>query len=889
MWKAATLYTTRPAVVMTKEKKLLEKLLKSKPSTARDIGLTTRRAKSAGPRKAQDAKANVEKRSVVHDDLSESEDEHDQQRSTGYSVAKLFEAARHEFEAGDLSAVHYLLGRIIKAVGITSEMAANDSNLEVKEAINQAVEKSGLTLLKSERFLVSYIKLLGGNVDEVIGYLVKNRTPPNAPPTNSSVQDTEVEFHPRPKSARPNRNSQYPRASDFSDVGSENGFDSEADCDSESLGTKLAESKAGTKESIKERPEPEEPEVDEKDIESEFGPETVPGYKSSSQRASMKSLFEIDTLEEKSGYQETYESQVASNTGKPTSGSGSARASVSSLKGSKQNQNQAGEEKAPSARASLRVSFTNLTSNLPAHVTQSPSAHDSAPRIDVIDMAPVPEPTLEQADASLYDLRRASYVSNMAPSRMNSDMSFMYYPSRPASTVVKTGIADRPQSTVVRSTLEEASHEALNQVSEREVKLSSEEVKEDAVAEKHAELSDATVAALVEQEKKTTSKPPSTRSSVSKSHVESSEATPSVDHANKPTSSKPPSTRASVTKSQPNVFERLSTPKSNPSPRHSQTSLNKKPISSKPSEASLNPLTKDSKSASAHGSKASFYSRGLYSKPTSAHASAGKLNKDGGKVGSRVSLKDGDDNKPNAEMQEYMPINSQSNSSRASVSDPSGNAKASGRASVSGSTAGLDTTQATEEQRASVTKQEAEYADEEFEPTTEDDERPSTSSANGKQFSERPSRSNSPKPSSSRGSSRKSSRHASRSNSLLRKAVENSAAEREHHQGGSHLKEVVNASELSVEKGVEGELSLENGFEGSQPASEPEPVSRNETQPISKPASRKLSAKSNKSQNFTYGTSAPKQPSKSNSSRSLEKQETSQVDNMSRSASVEVV
>jgi flagellar biosynthesis GTPase FlhF len=224
MWKTAMLYAEKPAPLMNAEQMLLEKLSKQNPQKLQALGLTRRfidsRKSNANEtysvkrkkiRKAEQAKlednamkeavADSVKKSavVVHDDLSASEDEYEvkpaieekeqhpqeqpqpsqkqleqqqeqqeQQKQPELSpIAKLFETARIEFEAGDFSAVHFLLGKIIKEVGITPA-SASDENESTEESIEQAIAKYGLDLHKSERFLISYIKRLGGDIDEVM-------------------------------------------------------------------------------------------------------------------------------------------------------------------------------------------------------------------------------------------------------------------------------------------------------------------------------------------------------------------------------------------------------------------------------------------------------------------------------------------------------------------------------------------------------------------------------------------------------------------------------------------------------------------------------------------------------------------------------------------------
>jgi cell division ATPase FtsA len=224
MWKTAMLYAEKPAPLMNAEQMLLEKLSKQNPQKLQALGLTRRIIESRKSNanqsysvkrkkiwKAEQPKLEdntmheavaeeVKKPAVVvHDDLSASEDEYEvkpaieekekrqqeqqqpsqeqqkqpqeqqeqQQQSELSPIAKLFETARNEFEAGDLSAVHFLLGKIIKEVGITPD-SASDENEITKESIEQAIAKYGLELRKSERFLVSYIKVLGGDIDGVI-------------------------------------------------------------------------------------------------------------------------------------------------------------------------------------------------------------------------------------------------------------------------------------------------------------------------------------------------------------------------------------------------------------------------------------------------------------------------------------------------------------------------------------------------------------------------------------------------------------------------------------------------------------------------------------------------------------------------------------------------
>jgi hypothetical protein len=138
---------------------------------------------------------------------------------------------------------------------------------------------------------------------------------------SATVTEEDATVHARPKSARPTRDSTFPIASDFSDFGSECGYESDMEAlASDDVKAKSAEPNTETimegveqdegeiqQEELEkvtyEIPDGATPEIVEtaklEDIESEFGPDTTetPSGAKSSKSASLRSLLQ-DQLEE---------------------------------------------------------------------------------------------------------------------------------------------------------------------------------------------------------------------------------------------------------------------------------------------------------------------------------------------------------------------------------------------------------------------------------------------------------------------------------------------------------------------------------------------------------------------------------------------------------------
>ncbi|KAI8607812.1 hypothetical protein BC830DRAFT_71897 [Chytriomyces sp. MP71] len=92
-------------------------------------------------------------------------------------IPKIFKSAKEKFEAGDLEAVKMLLCDIInqlRSSGSVRDIQEDLDHYSISQAIQDAIDQAGITLMGCERLLIGYIHKLGGNVEKVIEHLKKD-------------------------------------------------------------------------------------------------------------------------------------------------------------------------------------------------------------------------------------------------------------------------------------------------------------------------------------------------------------------------------------------------------------------------------------------------------------------------------------------------------------------------------------------------------------------------------------------------------------------------------------------------------------------------------------------------------------------------------------------
>ncbi|KAI9353740.1 hypothetical protein BDR26DRAFT_13333 [Obelidium mucronatum] len=159
--------------------------------------------------------------------------------SESEKVHHMFTNARKQFDLGDLESVNSILCEIIALIRKSPNNSVLDTNegkedhFSISQAIQDAIDKAGISLTGSERLLIGYIQKLGGNVEVVIQCLREGRVQselqpqktPSMPKLNSASHSSSHSVHAtsppttaRPQSARPTRTAQYPAATSFPNV-----------------------------------------------------------------------------------------------------------------------------------------------------------------------------------------------------------------------------------------------------------------------------------------------------------------------------------------------------------------------------------------------------------------------------------------------------------------------------------------------------------------------------------------------------------------------------------------------------------------------------------------------------------------------------------------------
>ncbi|KAJ3241925.1 hypothetical protein HDU78_001630 [Chytriomyces hyalinus] len=235
MWKAAMLYAEKPPALELTEKQLFSQLTKMSAKRLREYGLDPNKVipqlhhiKSKAKLKRVAPSVMAAKKAEVHDDLSEMEMEAEKMSP----ALKLFEMAKKQYEKRDLNATKLLLHELVRVVG---GMAPSVSPVNSSEELDMTEEISSLSsvpLENSEIMLIGYIKRLGGNVDKVLKQIEANKRPASSAPTTSKIQTTigrlsapTISAKLRPSTARPSREAEYPIGSEFSDFGSDCGYE----------------------------------------------------------------------------------------------------------------------------------------------------------------------------------------------------------------------------------------------------------------------------------------------------------------------------------------------------------------------------------------------------------------------------------------------------------------------------------------------------------------------------------------------------------------------------------------------------------------------------------------------------------------------------------------
>ncbi|KAJ3404493.1 hypothetical protein HDU80_002785 [Chytriomyces hyalinus] len=235
MWKAAMLYAEKPPALELTEKQLFSQLTKMSAKRLREYGLDPNKVipqlhhiKSKAKLKRVAPSVMAAKKAEVHDDLSEMEMEAEKMSP----ALKLFEMAKKQYEKRDLNATKLLLHELVRVV---SGMPPSVSPVNSSEELDMTQEISSLSsvpLENSEIMLIGYIKRLGGNMDKVLKQIEANKRPASSAPTTSKIQTTigrlsapTISAKLRPSTARPSREAEYPIGSEFSDFGSDCGYE----------------------------------------------------------------------------------------------------------------------------------------------------------------------------------------------------------------------------------------------------------------------------------------------------------------------------------------------------------------------------------------------------------------------------------------------------------------------------------------------------------------------------------------------------------------------------------------------------------------------------------------------------------------------------------------
>ncbi|KAJ3234255.1 hypothetical protein HDU81_001539 [Chytriomyces hyalinus] len=130
--------------------------------------------------------------------------------SETHAIQKLFANAKERFNSGDFTAVKNVLLELVTALS-QPDVAGGQEDLELyatSQAIQEAIEKAGVSLTSSERLLLGYVVKLGGNVEKLLLRLQKSHQYGNSAGTVESLPALKPD---RPQSARPaTRDSDFP-------------------------------------------------------------------------------------------------------------------------------------------------------------------------------------------------------------------------------------------------------------------------------------------------------------------------------------------------------------------------------------------------------------------------------------------------------------------------------------------------------------------------------------------------------------------------------------------------------------------------------------------------------------------------------------------------------
>ncbi|KAJ3397131.1 hypothetical protein HDU80_009674, partial [Chytriomyces hyalinus] len=234
-WKAAMRNAEKAPALKVTETQLFSQLTKMSAKRLREYGLDPNKVipqshqfKSKEKLKRVAPSVIAAKKAEVHDDLSEMEMEAERMSP----VLKLFEMARKQYEKRDLNATKLLLHELVRVVGGMPPPISPSQSLDELNITQDIKSLTSVPLDSSEIMLIGYIKQLGGNVDKVIKQIEAKKGLVGSAPTSSKLKTTigrlsapSVSTKLRPSTARPSRDAEYPIGSEFSDFGSDCGYE----------------------------------------------------------------------------------------------------------------------------------------------------------------------------------------------------------------------------------------------------------------------------------------------------------------------------------------------------------------------------------------------------------------------------------------------------------------------------------------------------------------------------------------------------------------------------------------------------------------------------------------------------------------------------------------
>ncbi|KAI8845875.1 hypothetical protein BJ741DRAFT_572928 [Chytriomyces cf. hyalinus JEL632] len=134
--------------------------------------------------------------------------------SETHAIQKLFSNAKERFDLGDFAAVKNVLRELVSSLSQPDTMGSQEEleHYATSQAIQEAIEKAGISLTSSERLLLGYVVKLGGNVEKLLLRLQKSRQYGDSAGAVESLPALKPD---RPQSARPaTRDSDYPPISE---------------------------------------------------------------------------------------------------------------------------------------------------------------------------------------------------------------------------------------------------------------------------------------------------------------------------------------------------------------------------------------------------------------------------------------------------------------------------------------------------------------------------------------------------------------------------------------------------------------------------------------------------------------------------------------------------